>query len=46
MVDVYSESQTEFFSYKINEDGTLPRNEFNNWEVNLLFCLFFGMFIY
>ncbi|KAL4474683.1 hypothetical protein ABPG72_002276 [Tetrahymena utriculariae] len=32
MVDLFGFWQTEELVYKIREDGTLPRNEYGNWE--------------
>lgn len=33
-MDLFGYWQTESFVNKLNDDGTLPRNEYNNYEVN------------
>lgn len=35
MVDIYGMWQTDALIYKVAEDGSLPRNEYGNWEVIL-----------
>lgn len=33
MVDLYTVWQTEYEEIKINKDGTLPRNQYNNFDI-------------
>lgn len=33
MVDIYGEWQTEITVNVLNEDGTLPKNEYGNFEM-------------
>ena len=32
-VELYGEWQTDLFENKLNEDGTLPRNDYGNYEM-------------
>ncbi len=33
MVDLFGYWQTDELIYKVGSDGSLPRNEYGNWEV-------------